>query len=217
MPGINIKTISTYYRDRKRLPMGEHRFYSVLVPFVEVDGEVFLLFEKRAGGNIMAPSEICFPGGHIEPGESAGRAALRETEEELGIPMNNIKFLGRGDTMRGFAGFTLYTTIGQVKYDDYLAIKPELSEVAEAFLVSVSQFMEHPPYVYSSDVYADRSDFPYELAGIGEDYPWAKGKWETVIYNVIDREGNKRIVWGLTGGIVRHVMDQLLEATYEYR
>ena len=165
----------------------------------------------------MAPGEICFPGGHIETGESAGKTAFRETEEEMGIPASNIKFLGRGDTMRGFAGFTLYTTIGEVSYEDYLAITPEETEVEEGFLVSVSQFMDNPPYIYKSDVYADRTDFPYELAGISEDYPWARGTWDTVIYNVKDKEGKDRIVWGLTGGIVRHVMDQLREATDEYR
>ena len=39
----------------------------------------------------------------------------------------------------------------------------------------------------------------------------------TVIYNVKDIDGNERIVWGLTGGIVRHVMSQLAEAEDVYR
>ena len=202
MKNIDIKTVATYYRDRERLPMGRHRFFSVLVPFIEVDGELYLLFEERAGGNIMDPGEICFPGGHMEPGESPGRCALRETEEELGIPMNNIRFLGRGDTLKGFSGYTLYTTMGEVMYQDYLDMKPDEAEVAEGFLVSVNEFMEKEPYVYSSEVVADRTGFPYELAGISEDYPWSKGKWDTVIYNVKDMNGKDRIVWGLTVGIV---------------
>ena len=197
--------------------MGRHSFFSVLVPFVEVDNELCLLFELRANGNIMSAGEICFPGGHMEPGESAGRCAFRETEEELGIPTENIRFIGRGDTMRGFSGYTLYTTMGEVSFDDYLNMKPDSSEVAEGFLVKVSQFLDNPPYVYSSEVIADRTGFPYELAGISSDYPWSTGKWDTVIYNVEDINGNHRIVWGITGGIVRYVMDQIEEIIHGYR
>ncbi len=222
---IDIKSIKAYYQNRKRLPMGNHRFFSVLVPFVEIekeDGkkgekELCLLFEERANGNIMAPGEICFPGGHMETDESAGRCAIRETEEELGIPGDRIRFIGRGDTLRGFSNYTLYTTIGFIDYEDYLCMKPELSEVAEGFLVRVSQFLDNEPYVYESEVIADRTDFPYELAGITPDYPWSVGKWDTVVYNVEDTNGKHRIVWGITGGIVRHVMDQLTEITDDYR
>ena len=222
---LNMKALSAYYGDRKRMPIGKHNFFSVLVPFVEVeeegkeDGkkELCILFELRAEGNIMDPGEICFPGGHMEPGESAGRCAFRETEEELGIPAKNIKFIGRGDTLRGFSNYTLYTTIGGVDYEDYLNMKVEASEVAEGFLVKVSEFLNAEPCVYSSTVIADRTDFPYEYAGIKEDYPWSVGKWDTVIYHVNDIDGNERIVWGITGGIVRHVMDQLEEIVNNYR
>ena len=165
----------------------------------------------------MAPGEICFPGGHMEAGESAGRCALRETEEELGIPTRNIRFVGRGDTLMGFSGYTLYTTVGEISYEDYLNITPEPSEVAEGFLVKVSEFLENEPFIYTSEVIADRSDFPYELAGITEDYPWSMGKWDTVIYNVNDINGRHRIVWGITGGLVKHVMEQLGEAMDVFR
>ena len=220
MRKLDIKDIETYYKDRKRTPMNKHTYFSVLVPFVEVEGELYLLFEQRAEGKIMAPGEICFPGGHMEPGESPGRCALRETEEELGIPAGNIKFLGRGETLMGFSSYTLYTTIGQVDYEDFLKISPHTEEVSEGFLVKISEFMDNEPYVYSSVVYADRTDFPYELAGITPDYPWTKGKWETVVYRVkdgLDSQGKERIVWGLTGGIVRHVMGQLEEASHVFR
>ena len=214
---IDMKSISSFYQNRKRLPMGKHSYFSVLVPFVEVEGELCLLFQQRATGDIMSSGEICFPGGHMEAGESAGRCALRETEEEMGIPSDRIRFVGRGDTMKGFSGYTLYTTIGEIKHEDYLNMNIEKSEVAEGFLVKVSEFLDKPPYVYKSNVIADRSDFPYELAGIYEDYPWSMGTWDTVIYNVEDIEGKHRIVWGITGGIVRHVMDQIEELIDSYR
>lgn len=214
---LDMKTVSAYYADRERLPMERHRYFSVLVPFVDVEGELCLLFQQRATGDIMSSGEISFPGGHMEPGESAGHCALRETEEEMGIPVKNIRFVGRGDTMKGFSGYTLYTTIGEIKYEDCQHMTLEKNEVAEAFLVKVSEFLDNEPFVYESDVIADRTDFPYELAGISEDYPWSMGKWHTVVYNVNDINGVHRIVWGITGGIVWHVMDQLREAIETYR
>ena len=206
---IDMKFINDFYGERSRLPMSKHSYFSVLIPFVEVEGELCLLFQQRATGDIMSSGEICFPGGHMEPHESPGRCALRETEEEMGIPSERIRFVGKGDTMKGFSGYTLYTTIGEIKYEDYLNMDLEESEVAEGFLVKVSEFLSNPPYIYTSKVIADRSDFPYELAGISEDYPWSMGTWDTVIYNVEDIEGKHRIVWGITGGIVRHVMEQI--------
>lgn len=38
---------------------------------------------------------ICGPGGHIEPGETPARAAIRETQEEFGITPLNLKMIGR--------------------------------------------------------------------------------------------------------------------------
>lgn len=220
MSSINIKKIESFYRNRTSQPMGPHRFFSVLVPFIEVEGELYLLFEERATGNIMAPGEICFPGGHLEPGESPDRCALRETEEELGLPRERIKYIGRGDTLYGFSNYTLYTAVGEISYEDFLDLEPDPVEVAEPFIVKVSEFMEKPPFIHHSNAVVDRSDFPYELAGITEDYPWSIGNWNTVIYNVKDgvgATGKDRIVWGLTGGIVKHVMDQLEEIQSVFR
>ena len=60
--------------------------YAVLVPLVERDGEVYVLYEVRAATMRRQPGEVCFPGGHIEGDESPENCAVRETWEELGIP-----------------------------------------------------------------------------------------------------------------------------------
>ena len=60
--------------------------YSVLVPLVEGEGGLSLLYEVRAGSLRRQPGEVCFPGGRLEGAESPEECALRETWEELGIP-----------------------------------------------------------------------------------------------------------------------------------
>ena len=61
--------------------------YSVLVPLVEREGGLSLLYEVRAGSLRRQPGEVCFPGGRLEVAESPEECALRETWEELGIPV----------------------------------------------------------------------------------------------------------------------------------
>ena len=73
--------------------IGVKQSYAVLLPLIEVNGELHILYEVRAS-HISQPGDVAFPGGKIEPGETSAEAALRETEEELGIPANNIQLLG---------------------------------------------------------------------------------------------------------------------------
>lgn len=55
------------------------------------DGKI--LIGKRKDTASHGPGEYSFPGGHIEHGESFKEAILRETLEEAGIEINNIKFI----------------------------------------------------------------------------------------------------------------------------
>ena len=63
---------------------------SVLIPIINIDGSHFILFEVRSKSLRSQPSEISFPGGMIEKGESPIEACIRETCEELGTTKDNI-------------------------------------------------------------------------------------------------------------------------------
>ena len=52
------------------------------------DGKVLYGKRKNAHGD----GDWCFPGGHIELGESWEECAARETREEAGIEIKNIRF-----------------------------------------------------------------------------------------------------------------------------
>ena len=54
-----------------------------------------LLLTQRAINLANHAGQISFPGGRLEPGESLQQAAIRETEEEIGIPESQIEIFGQ--------------------------------------------------------------------------------------------------------------------------
>lgn len=202
---LTHRQIEAVFTERKPEPIGKHRFFSVLIPFVERDGELCLLFETRAKTMESQPGEVCFPGGCVEPGEDPKDAALRETFEEIGIEPEKVKLIGPGNILYGYANYTLYTYIGFISWQDYLAAKLSEAEVDEIFLVKLSDFEKNPPKVFSEKVYTDIDrDFPYEKVGIGKDYAWRVGNWEIPIYDI-----DGRIIWGLTARITENLIGEI--------
>ena len=211
---ISLKEIKERYSRNVPEPIGRHRFFSVLVPLVEKDGEVNLLFELRSRKMKADPGEICFPGGHVEPDEDFQAAAVRETFEEIGIPEERIEVIGQGNTIFGYANYTMYTFIGVISYEDYLNASLCEDEVEAVFLVPLSSFQRSKPAVYTESVTVNISEgFPYEFLGIDENYYWRIGKWDIPVYEDIDIDidvhGTR--VWGLTARIVKNLVDTMEE------
>ena len=69
--------------------MAEQAIFTVLV--MVSDGNGNLLMEDR---NDPGWPGICFPGGHVEPGEAFTAAAIRETREETGLTIENPTLCG---------------------------------------------------------------------------------------------------------------------------
>ncbi len=199
---MTLDDIRRVYRHRKPQPIGKHRFFSVLVPLVERDGELHLLFEVRAKTMKSQPGEICFPGGHVEKGEEPAECALRETFEEIGIAPDRVEMIGPGDILYGYANYTLFTYMGVISLQDYENARLAAEEVDEIFLVSLDAFKKHQPQIQTEKIYTEISeDFPFEKIGIDENYPWRVGDWDIPIYDV---EG--RIIWGLTARITEQLL-----------
>ena len=183
--------------------MDARRAYAVLVPLVEFDGEMHLLYEVRARTLRRQPGEVCFPGGRMEPGETPEACALRETWEELGIPSDCVKLLGRLDFIAHRANFIMYPILGVV---DNKALSPHLhpspAEVDEVFLVPLSHLLETDPIEYTYELIpAPAENFPYELIGIPRDYQWQHGQENVPVY-----PWQGRAIWGLTGRITRNLI-----------
>lgn len=67
---------------------------AVLLLLYPRNGEMMVLMTRRSSLLRHHPREVSFPGGAVEPGETLGEAALRETFEEVGIDRSSIELLG---------------------------------------------------------------------------------------------------------------------------
>lgn len=76
--------------------------------------------------------QLSFPGGRIEPGETPEQAALRECEEETGIPAHLPEILGRLTPISSPASFGAVMPIVAWLHED-VPIIPHPDEVDEAF------------------------------------------------------------------------------------
>ena len=194
---------------RDRIPglMDATASYAVLVPLVQREDGLYLLYEVRARTLRRQPGEVCFPGGRIEGDESPEECALRETEEELSIPRSAIRVLGRLDFIAHRANFIMYPILALVEPDAVEGMSPNPAEVGETFLVPLFHLMEHPPleYTYKLIPHTDEN-FPYELIGIPRDYRWRAGGENVPVY-----PWQGHAIWGLTGRITRHLVSLLKE------
>jgi 8-oxo-dGTP pyrophosphatase MutT (NUDIX family) len=104
--------------DPQHLPEGGLRHAAVLVPLLDHRGEVSILFTKRRSHLRHHAGQICFPGGRIDADDADSlAAALRETQEEIGLPPAEVEILGRLDeTLVLTSGFRLTPWVGRVPY-----------------------------------------------------------------------------------------------------
>jgi len=103
---------------------------AVLVPLVMRPEALTVLLTQRTAH----AGQISFPGGSIEPEDTDSiAAALRETEEEVGLPREYVEVIGRLDTYITSTGFEVTPVVGLVRVP--YPSKPDPFEVAEVFEV----------------------------------------------------------------------------------
>jgi 8-oxo-dGTP pyrophosphatase MutT (NUDIX family) len=74
---------------------GGHNDAAVLVPLYLHDGELHAVFTKRRDDLRRHAGEISFPGGRPDSDEEDLReTALREAEEEIGLPRDDVEVVG---------------------------------------------------------------------------------------------------------------------------
>lgn len=202
---LNLNEIKSILQNRELSTVGRHKFFSVLVPLIEINGELNILYEVRSKTIPSQPGEVCFPGGAIEEGETPRKAAIRETCEEIGVCEKDIEIIAQGDRLISQANFTMYSYIGVIDKRAYDNLKLNEAEVGEVFTVPLGWFLKNDPEVHIVDlVQFNRENFPFEKANISPDYNWMRSCAEVPIYNY---EG--KAIWGLTGRITRNLMQIL--------
>ncbi len=106
----------------------------VLVP--DEAGRACFLLTRRAAGLRAHARQWALPGGRLDPGESAERAALRELEEELGLAQAPAAVLGLLDDYPTRSGFVITPVV--VWGAGALDLRPNPEEVAGVFRVPLA-------------------------------------------------------------------------------
>ncbi len=115
---------------------------AVLVPLLAgEDGEPRLLLTRKPEKMRSHAGQVAFPGGARDPQDRDELAtALREADEELGIPPSSVRPLGALDDGWVITGWRLTPWVGRIPAG--LAYRPNPHEVAHVFEVPLAALMD---------------------------------------------------------------------------
>ena len=130
------------------------------------------------------PGQISFPGGRIDPDDSGPiAAALREAEEEIGLPADVVEVIGIADRYRTITGFDVTPVVGIVPAG--LDLVPHPGEVAALFEAPLNYLLDPAHQKVRSAEWRGRTRHYYE----------------------IDYEG--RQIWGATAAMIVNLSRRL--------
>ena len=164
----------------------QHRRAAVLIPLVRNGSEWSILFTRRAENLAAHSGQIAFPGGGLEPNETLDEAAVREAQEEVGIPPRFVEVIGRLDDVITHSGFLVAPFVAVI-HEPFEYVM-QASEVVEVFEVPVTALLDtrNPEVRY----------VPFR----GKNYP-------AYFYHHGTHE-----IWGLTGRMLKAFLDLVWQA-----
>ncbi|HUN47425.1 MAG TPA: CoA pyrophosphatase [Stellaceae bacterium] len=114
---------------------------AVLVPLVRREAELTVLLTQRTAHLNDHAGQVAFPGGRIEQSDrDPVHAALRETDEEVGVPAEYVNVIGRLDTYITGTGYEITPVVGLVRVP--YPMRPDPHEVADVFEVPLSFILD---------------------------------------------------------------------------
>jgi len=156
---------------------------AVLVPIVDYP-EPTVLLTQRAQHLPNHPGQISFPGGKIEKTDAGPlEAALRETEEEIGLDRGQIEPLGFLDVYMTTLGFRIVPVIARIKPG--FTLKLSTSEVDNTFEVPLAFLM-------------DQANFQRHARD-----------WDGLTRHYYAITFAERYIWGVTAGILRNLHERI--------
>ena len=156
---------------------------AVLVPIVD-HKEPTVLLTQRAQHLPNHAGQVSFPGGKIDKGDATPlAAALRETDEEIGLDRTHIEPLGYLDVYMTTLGYRIVPTIARVKPGFELRLST--SEVDDTFEVPLAFLMDQ------ANVQRHARD------------------WQGITRHYYAITFCERYIWGVTAGILRNLHDRI--------
>lgn len=167
---------------RRTIPLETLRPAAILLPLLVRNGEECLLFTRRTEHLPHHAGEISFPGGarHQDDPDLAA-TALRETEEEIGVPPASVSLHGRLDDFWSIHGYHVVPYVGTIPHPfPYRVATFEIAELIEAPL----DHFRRPEVHHVEDWTHHGRVHPVDFYRFGE-----------------------HVIWGLTAAILRQFLD----------
>jgi 8-oxo-dGTP pyrophosphatase MutT (NUDIX family) len=168
--------------DHAGLRMRASKEAAVLIAITDRDEPGVLLTVRREHLRTHA-GQIAFPGGRIEPGETAPAAALREAHEEVLLDPAAVDLIDSMEAYRTVTGYIITPVLGVVPPE--LPLLPHEHEVAELFEAPLDFLLDAANQRLESALLQGRERRYYEII------------W------------NGRRIWGATAGMIVNLSRRL--------
>jgi 8-oxo-dGTP pyrophosphatase MutT (NUDIX family) len=157
---------------------------AVLIPVVDRGPEATVILTQRPENLRRHAGQIAFPGGRIDPDDGSPEiAAIREAEEEIGLPPGRVEVVGRLPDYVTGSGFRIAPVLSVV--DPAFQMKLNPAEVEDAFEVPLAFLMNPANHQRQSRIWQNQERFFYAM-------PYGE-----------------RYIWGVTAGIIRALYERL--------
>jgi 8-oxo-dGTP pyrophosphatase MutT (NUDIX family) len=157
---------------------------AVLIPVVDHKDGATVILTKRTEKLRNHSGQVAFPGGSIDATDASPQdAALRETEEEIGLDRSFVEVIGRLPDYISGSGFRVVPVLGVVRPGFMLTLSAD--EVDDAFEVPLAFLMNEANHTRESR------------------------EWQGHMRSYYVMPYNDHYIWGLTAGIIRELYERL--------
>ncbi len=163
-----------------------------IIPYKNKPYDLILIHRTNKG--TRHKGEMSFPGGKYESqfDKSLEDTALREVEEEIGVPRENVRIIGCLDDFPTMTKFIITPFIGIIDKNQKLIKDPR--EVQEIVKIPI-------------DFFINKTNFREQAVDINGN------KFPVFYFNYVDKEnGKKYTVWGATA----YMISNFIERVYEF-
>lgn len=166
-------------------PTGARQAAVLATLFQKEDHWHVVLIERNANDRDHHAGQISFPGGKAEPDDSSLLiTALRETEEEIGIPRQNVKILGSlTDMYIPVSNFQVHPFVGYLDHPPVYRLQEE----------EVSGVLEVPLDIFHQKDLRKTTDIPVSK--------------QLTLKNVPYFDIHGKILWGATAMIMNELVE----------
>lgn len=157
---------------------------AVVVPFVRTGEEAEVVLIRRSHALRSNPGDVAFPGGRIEPGETAAAAAVREAHEEVALEPSRLRLL------EALAPVTRASRTGRIAVfiaavDGRPRLVPNPAEVEACLVAPISELADPDRYWEERWVAPDGTTWMMPFFDRGEDVIW--GATARILVTLLDR------------------------------